>query len=527
MQKRWVKITAAAAGLFVLVVILVPFLVHADTFRPTLENQLSSALGRKITLGHLSFSLLGGSIVAENISIADDPAFSSSPFLEAKSLSIGVKIAPLIFSRQVSITKLTIDTPSIHLLHGQKGVWNFSSIGGAATTTQSPQQASAIPNLTVGELIIKNGSASVSSTPAVRKALVYSAINVTVKQFSFAKSFPFELSAKLPASGSFELKGDAGPLSQSNAADTPFNATLQVKGFDPVAAGVVDPSEGISMVADIDAQLVSDGTSLNGNGKIKAAKLQLSRSGSPAPEPINIDYSISDNLDAEAGQISNISVQAGAAAARVSGTYRITPQAIVVDLHLATPNLPIDELEHLLPAVGIRLPSGSALRGGTLTANLDVTGPATAPTISGPAEIDNTKLAGYDLGTKIQGMNPFAGKGGGTEIQTLRATLNSSPELTRISSIYGNLPQIGTATGDGTIAPSGALDFKMVATFASSTGVGAVANEAVSAVSGIGSIAGKLRHPKTKTTANKGIPLTVTGTTSNPNIRANFGAMLK
>ena len=90
MQKRWVKIAAAIAALFVLVIILVPFLVNADSFRPTLENQLSSALGRKITLGHLTFSVLRGSIVASDISIADDPAFSTSPFIEAKSLSIGV-----------------------------------------------------------------------------------------------------------------------------------------------------------------------------------------------------------------------------------------------------------------------------------------------------------------------------------------------------------------------------------------------------------------------------------------------------
>ena len=56
-----------------------------------------SALGRKVTLGHISLSLLTGSLVAENISIADDPAFSATPFLEAKELRIGVELGPLIF----------------------------------------------------------------------------------------------------------------------------------------------------------------------------------------------------------------------------------------------------------------------------------------------------------------------------------------------------------------------------------------------------------------------------------------------
>jgi AsmA protein len=155
-----------------------------------------------------------------------------------------------------------------------------------------------------------------------------------------------------------------------------------------------------------------------------------------------------------------------------------------------------------------------------------VTGPATETTISGPVEINNTKLAGFDLGSKIGGLNPFGGMGGGTAIQTLRAVLHSSPQSTQISDIYGNLPQIGSATGSGTISPTGALDFKMVATLNSSNAVGAVANVAATAVGGI---VGGFLHPKAKpaSTTSHGIPLTITGAASNPTIRANVGAMLR
>lgn len=525
-KKRWGKIAAAIAALFVLVLILVPFFVNADSFRPTLEDQLSTALGRKITLGHLTFSVLGSSLVANDIAIADDPAFGTAPFLVAKSLSIGVEVAPLLFHRQVRITNLVIDTPSINLLHAANGTWNFSTIGGKSAAAQSPQQQSAFPDLSVGEFKIKDGSASISSIPAVRKPFVYSGIDVTVHQLSFAKSFPFELSAKLPGSGSLDLKGNAGPLAQKDASDTPFSATLALKQFDPVASGVIDPAQGISMLLDIDSQLASDGTTLTSSGKIKAAKLQLARTGSPTSRPVGINYTVSDNLDARTGHIADISIQTGAVAARIKGDFRLTPQAIVLDLHLAAPNLPIDQLEELLPAFGVRLPTGSSLRGGTLTANLAVSGPATATTIAGPIEVDNTKLDGFDIGSKIQGLNLFKG-GGGTQIQTLRATVASSPQLTQINDIYGNLPQLGTATGSGTVAPSGALDFKMVATLSSSNAVGAVANQAVNTVSDI--VGGFLR-PKAKpaaTNTNRGIPLTITGTASNPTIRANVAAIFK
>ena len=171
------------------------------------------------------------------------------------------------------------------------------------------------------------------------------------------------------------------------------------------------------------------------------------------------------------------------------------------------------------------MPTGSRLTGGTLSANLSINGPAAATTISGPVEVDNTTLTGFDLGSKIQGLNLFK-SGHGTQIQTLKATVNAAPQLTLINDIYGNLPQLGTATGSGTVAPSGAIDFKMVATLSSNNAIGAVANQAINTV---GSLVGGLRHPKPKPAANKarGIPLSITGTTSSPVIRANVAGMFK
>jgi AsmA protein len=525
MKKRWVKIVISIVALFVLAIVVVPFLVNADTFRPTIQDQLSSALGRRVTLGHLSFSLLSGSLIAEDIAIADDPAFSTAPFLQAKQLDLGVETGPLLFHRQVRITTFTVDSPAIQLIQAQNGTWNFSSIGGTAAKPATAQQ-SAIPDLTVGELKIKDGSATVSSVPATAKPFVYSALNLSVQQFSFAKSFPFDLSAKLPGDGSLKLTGTAGPVSQKDAADTPFQATIQLTHFDPVAAGVVEASKGVSGVADFDAQISSDGSNVISSGKIKADKLQLARTGSPAPHPVDIDYTVSDNLATRVGKVTDVSLHTGSVAVHATGGFRFTPEAIVLDLHISAPNLPIDQLEQLLPVVGIRLPSGSSLQGGTLTANVAVTGPATEATISGPVDVENTKLAGFDLGTKIQGLNPFGGTGGGTQIQTLRATVHSTPQSTQISDIYGNLPQIGTATGGGSISSSNALDFKMVATLNNSNVMGAVTNQAMNAVGGI---VGGFLHPKAKpaAAANRGIPLSITGTATSPTIRANIGSMLK
>jgi AsmA protein len=522
MRNRWVKIALGVLAAVILVIVLIPLFVNADTFRPRIESELSSTLGRKVTLGHLSLSILSGSLVAEDISIADDPAMSTSPFIAAKKLHIGIVLGSFIFHHSVQITEITIDSPSINLIHNANGTWNFSNIGSSAqaSSTSSSSQASVIPALTIGAFKIKDGSATISSLPATGKPFTCSNIDISVKQFSFLKAFPFELSAKFPGDGAVELTGNAGPISQKDASDTPFNAKLKLTHFDPVAANVVAPGQGIAMVADFDGQIASNGDNLTSSGKIQASKLQLSRSGSPAPKPVTIDYNVTDHLDARTGEISDISLHSGSAAARITGTYRLTPQTPTLDLHLSAPALPIDELEDLLPALGVNLPSGSRLRGGTLTANLSITGPATATSIRGPVEIDKTELSGFDLGSKIQGMSGLTGTKGGTQIEKVSTDLESSPQMTKLSNIFGSVPAIGTATGNGTVSPSGVLDFQLVAKFNNASAVGSLANTGLNALGG-------LLGNKSNNAADKGVPLIIAGTTSNPSIRADLKTLLK
>jgi len=513
-----ISILVAVVVLLLLAVLLVPLFVNANTFRSTLETQLSDALGRKVTLGNLSFSVFSGGLVADNISIADDPAFSSKPFLQAKSLHIGVEVAPLLFHRQLLVTSFVADSPSINLVHNAQGTWNFSDMGrNAGSRTQNTQKESALPNFTVGEIKVVNGTAVVSDVPLTGTPFTYSNLNLSASDFSFAKSFPFDLSASLPGGGLLDAKGNAGPVNQKDASDTPLNATIHLKHFDPVAAGVIQANQGVSMLADVTAQVTSNGQTLTSNGTVNAARLQLVANGSPTPNPVNISYTVNHNLDARSGQINDLSINTGGVALHVKGTYAMTGPQVTLALQLAAPNLPINQVEALLPAAGVRLPSGSSLQGGTLTANLAITGLATAPTISGPIEVDNTKLAGFDLSSKIGGLKPASGSQGGTELQTVRANVNSSSQGTRIDNLYTSVPQLGTATGAGTVSPQGALNFQVVAKINASSG----------ALAGLTSVGGGVLGQAVSTAAANGIPVHIAGTTTNPVIQADLNQLLQ
>src|ERR1700752_4609261 len=130
-MKRGLKIFAIVVAVLIVIVIALPFFVDANLFRPRLESELSGALGRQVKVGNLSLSLLSGGVTADDISIADDPSFSQSPFVQAKSLKVGVELIPLIFSKTLNVTNLTLNQPEISLVKSENSEkWNFSSLGG-------------------------------------------------------------------------------------------------------------------------------------------------------------------------------------------------------------------------------------------------------------------------------------------------------------------------------------------------------------------------------------------------------------
>ncbi len=130
-----VKWFGIVIGILILIVVSLPLLINVDQFRPKLQSDLSTALGRQVTLGALHLRILAGEVSADDLSVAEDPAFGKPAFLKAKSLHVGVEILPFLFSRKLTVTDLNIDQPDIALVQAPTGNWNFSSLGGKSTAS--------------------------------------------------------------------------------------------------------------------------------------------------------------------------------------------------------------------------------------------------------------------------------------------------------------------------------------------------------------------------------------------------------
>ena len=695
---------AAVVVLILLAAVSLPMFLNADSFRARIESTLTKSLGRKVTIGKLDLSVWSGGLVAENTTVADDPAFSTQPFIQAASVKIGVELLPLIFHREVRIRSFSLDSPKIQLMRAADGKWNYSTIGNnASKTNQDEDTKSTFPDLTVGHVDVVNGQITVGIAPATAGAAasapnrVYEQVNLSVKNFGFANSFPFTASASLPAGGTVDLSGNAGPINQQDASATPFSGHLEVKHLDPLAAGFVDTTDGISGtidsivldaawsgqqmhvtkllvdtphltvvrsnapkapqpananaegtsmlkslsvddaeikngtltlasagqtgtaavyqqlnaqitnltpttaspfkasaqlpgggsfdasgkvgpfnqqnnaatpldaqvslkhfelgsagvlpadagisgVADLQAQVQSNGQTLNATGTTTVNNIKLAKNGQPSAKPVQVQFNVTQNEQAMTGQIQNTVITIGRAAINLAGTFQSSGPTTAIDLKVGGNALPIDELEAFLPALGVHLPQGSRLQGGTLTTALDVTGSTANPVISGPVRLDNTKLAGFDLGSKLSSLSQLTGgkigsaTGSGTTIRSLTMNVRVVGSAIQTDKIALDVAGVGTATGGGNVSAAGALNYNMIVKL---TGLVAGSGSTPAPASGGNGVAGLLGGLSgvipggaagmgnlASAALKSGIPVAIGGTTSNPTFSPNLSKVV-
>lgn len=680
-------------ALIILVVLCIPLFLNADSFRTKIESALTGSLGRKVTLGKLDLSVFSGSLVAENATLADDPAFGTQPFLQASRLKIGIEMLPLIFGRQIHITSFDLDSPKINLLRAANGTWNYSSIGKAQQNSSANKDSSdIIPNLTVGRVSVTNGQMTVGIEPApgspATPRRTYDQLNLEAKHFSFQKSFPFTASAHLPADGTVSISGNAGPINSRDASLTPFSAHLVVKHLDPLAAGFVDnatgitglinaidvqatwngqqlhvanllidtpkltivrantpkttspsapnsnnmfstliadhlqikdgtititthgqatpavyhqlnaevtnispttsspfkltaqipgggslssdgsfgpinqanaeatplnahatlnhldlassgvvaPDAGIAGLANVDLKALSDGKTLSANISANIQGLRVAKNGSPSPKPVDVQLSVVQDVQALTGKLQKAVITIGHAVINVAGTYQTSGPTTAINLKVTSQSVPIDELEAFLPSVGVHLPSGSRLQGGTLTTSLNVTGSTAAPIISGPVRLDNTNLAGFDLGSKLSAVTALTGAktGSATAIKSLSTNVAINGGNVRTDNLSLVVPALGTATGAGTISAAGALNYNVIlkltglvgggSSGGSTSGAGGITGQLMGMIPS-GGAGGAISGLATSALRN-GIPVAIGGTTSNPTFAPNMAGLV-
>jgi len=506
-RKRIVWIAGAVVFVLAAAIIALPLVVDANQFRPMIEERISDSIGRETRIGNLKLSLLSGSIRADGITIADDPKFSRSPSVRAESLKVEVELVPLIFSKTLSVTGIALERPEITLIRSSSGAWNFSSIGpkGAADPPDGPDEpeSPAAAEVRIKALQVIGGRVNVIGSGGEQKPLVFSDVGIQARDLSLSAAFPFVVTASLPGVGSVELDGSVGPINRQDASLTPLTVAINVKQFDVLKSRLVEPESGLAAIIGFEGNITSDGSTAVSKGQSQVRDFRVVKAGAVVARPLLLEYVLRHNLKNQSGALSETKATFGDAALRLSGGYDMSGRSTVLKLKLRGDDVRSEEVEALLPAVGVTLPRGASLQGGKLHVDLSVDGPVEKLVTTGNVGLADARLAGFDLGTKLSTVASLAGiqASGATEIERFSSDLRITPDGIRAGNLQLIVPSIGKLAGEGNVSANNALDFHMIATV----------NPSKVTAGALGRLVGA------RADRDVDVPFFIRGTTSDPN----------
>jgi hypothetical protein len=140
--KRTAKWLAIAAGAVMGVGILAPYL-NGNPFRPRIQSALERALGRKVDLGAVHFSLFAGpGFSVDNVVIHEYPAIDLEPVAYVGSLSAVPRLASL-FTGHLEFASIRLEDASINVAKtggpSEPGRWNFEALLNHAVIRAIPE----------------------------------------------------------------------------------------------------------------------------------------------------------------------------------------------------------------------------------------------------------------------------------------------------------------------------------------------------------------------------------------------------
>ena len=165
-------------------------LAPLDSFRTPLEQAISRGLGRGVHIAgpmHLSLYPEIG-ISAGDVSIDNVPGGEAKEFARVGILAVGAKLMPLL-AREIDITRLTLESPAIHLEVDASGNanWNFQ-------TSKSQGGSSSMPaRLSISGLKISEGEISYfDARTGKRKVLSHANAGMSLAALNQPASFDLD-----------------------------------------------------------------------------------------------------------------------------------------------------------------------------------------------------------------------------------------------------------------------------------------------------------------------------------------------
>lgn len=133
---------AIVIGLCLVVILFLPVLLDLNRYRDRYLPVLEQALHRPVDVQDVRLTIfpkLG--VRVRGMTVADDPAFSPTPFLTIPSVEVVVQWAPLL-SRRIQMERVLFQDATVHVIRTLNGVLNTATIGKNSALQPSGKGAS-------------------------------------------------------------------------------------------------------------------------------------------------------------------------------------------------------------------------------------------------------------------------------------------------------------------------------------------------------------------------------------------------
>src|SRR5215813_6449079 len=479
-MRRIIIAVSASVVALVIVVLVLPFLVDVNHFRPILEQEARRRLGRPVKLGQMHLKLLPIAFRADHASVGEDPRFGQGQFAQMHDLDIHLGFWPLI--------------------RNSAGLWNFASLGHPSESTpqakpagrktkpevvapqESPQPSSGI-EFSFDYLSIVDGTVALTDNQKRQPRAVYDHIDLKVSSFVPGQPLTVSAGVHLPGEGRQEVRldGKVGPIQEQTILDTAVDAKVDLN--DVRLSGLkkflnAEMLEGTDFVISGHTSVKNQNHTLASDGQITLKDLRVK--GTDVGQKISADYKFSDNLTSDLLTIGKGDLRFGAMPLSVTGTANLRPSPSLLDVRLQTSNASIEELARLASKFGLRLDPGVKVNG-DLSGDVRAKGPSDKPTIEGmvsgrhigisggpvlqPVDVTDVNLT---ITTQSIESNNFTARSGKNDLAarftlagyttanqsidaSLKATHADIAELLNLAKKYG-VTAVKDLTGSGTLS---------------------------------------------------------------------------
>ncbi len=151
------------------VIIILPGIIPVSTYKATIEEQASNAIGRKVTIGDdLGIKIFPKTAFKVSDLQIDNPDGFSSPYLmRVENAAIGVDLIKLL-SKEIEINQFVLTSPDINLQKTKSGKvnWEIGNAEKASPTQDSSDNGASLNDIRLGDVRIVDGRASYKDAQA-------------------------------------------------------------------------------------------------------------------------------------------------------------------------------------------------------------------------------------------------------------------------------------------------------------------------------------------------------------------------